>query len=81
MQIKINWSQVITALIIGAITGSWALIRFSDSVGFIARANEQEINEIKEVLVPRPEYEAREQNLYKYLDKRFDTVESLIKVP
>lgn len=58
MQIQINWSQVLTSLILGGILGGIAILRLSDSQTITLAGQGHEIEELKSVIVPRGEYNA-----------------------
>lgn len=71
---QINWSQVITSLLIGAILGGITLLRFSDSQAIVVAGNTAEIGEIKSVIVPRSELE----QVINRLDQRMESIEKSI---
>lgn len=73
--IHIEWSQVATSLIIGAILGGIALLRFSDSQTIVVASHTQQILEIKEQLMPRSEAEAN----FKRLETRFEDQQKLLE--
>jgi hypothetical protein len=56
MPIKINWSQVITSLLIGGVLGVIGVIRLSDSQTTAIAGQGQDIVELKESVVLRAEY-------------------------
>jgi len=68
---KLNWSQVATSLLIGGILGAVSILRLSDSQTIILAGQGNDIQELKENSVLRPEYS---QTILR-IDQRLNSIE------
>lgn len=83
MQVSLSLTKILTgvatSLIIGAIVGSFTLVRTSDSLVFRIVAVELDNEQIKNNLVPRGEFEStlesQNQRLER-IEKQLDRIES-----
>jgi hypothetical protein len=78
MEIKLSLAKIITgvvtALIIGAVLGSFALVRTSDSLVFRIVAVELDNAELKKNTMPRGELELE----FKHINDRLDRAEEYL---
>lgn len=68
---------IIASLIAGAVVGIFSFIRLADTNSFMVRANAADITEIKEDLVPRPEWESTTKTLLQSdirIESKLDTL-------
>jgi len=56
-QIQINWSQVVTALIIGAIGGAVTILRVADTQTVVVAGIKSDVDGLKADYMPRTEIE------------------------
>ena len=73
--IQIHWSQVATSLVIGAILGGVALLRFSDSQTIVVASHTEQILEIKGQIMPRSEIEAN----FKRFESQLESQQKLLE--
>ena len=65
---------IITAILIGIVTGVIATLRTADSTAILAARNSVDIVDLKESCVPRPELETR----FKSIDNNLERIEKAI---
>jgi hypothetical protein len=75
--LSINWSQVVTSLVIGSILGAFAIIRLSDAQAIVIAGQGSAIDELEANSVQRPEYEATVLRIDERLDEINDTNKSI----
>ena len=83
MEIKLSVAKivtgVVTTLIIGAILGSFTLVRTSDSLVYRVLAIELDNAELKKHIVPRSEFETtvrKQTQRLERMEKQLDRIES-----
>lgn len=83
MQVSLSLTKILTgvatSLIIGAIVGSFTLVRTSDSLVFRVVALELNDEQIKNNLVPRSEFESKlesQNQRLERIEKQLDRIES-----
>lgn len=78
-KLTINWSHILTSLVLGAILGAFALVRVSDAQTIVVAGHTRELAELKEGIVLRAEYEQtilRIDQRLESLDKRTESVDT-----
>jgi uncharacterized membrane-anchored protein YhcB (DUF1043 family) len=73
----INWSQVVTSLVIGSILGAIAIIRLSDAQAIVIAGQGSAIDELEANSVQRDEYNATIMRIDQQLETIGETNKSI----